>query len=121
MLIKKSLTTVALLASLLGASAAFAHAHLKSAEPAADSSVAAPKDLRLTFSEGVEATFTKVSLSKDGTEVAIKGLETPDADKNTLVVTPAAPLASGTYKVEWHAVSVDTHKSEGTYSFKVGQ
>ena len=42
MLIKKSLTTVALLASLLGASAAFAHAHLKSAEPAADSSVSAP-------------------------------------------------------------------------------
>ena len=121
MLIKKSLTTVALLASLLGASAAFAHAHLKSAEPAADSSVAAPKDLRLTFSEGVEATFTKVSLSKDGTEIAIKGLETPGADKKTLVVTPAAALANGTYKVEWHAVSVDTHKSEGTYSFKVGQ
>ena len=121
MLIKKTLTTVALLASLLGASAAFAHAHLKSAEPAADSKVAAPKDLRLTFSEGVEATFTKVSLSKDGTEIAIKGLETPDADKKTLVVTPAAALANGTYKVEWHAVSVDTHKSEGTYSFKVGQ
>ncbi|SFI21139.1 MULTISPECIES: copper homeostasis periplasmic binding protein CopC [unclassified Pseudomonas] len=121
MLIKKSLTTLALLASLLGASAAFAHAHLKSAEPAADSSVAAPKDLRLTFSEGVEATFTKVSLSKDGTEVAIKGLETPDADKKVLVVTPAAPLAAGTYKVVWNAVSVDTHKSNGEYSFKVGQ
>ena len=80
MLIKKALTTLALLTSLLGASAAFAHAHLKSAEPAANSSVAAPKDLRLTFTEGVEATFTKVSLSKDGTGIAIKGLETPDAD-----------------------------------------
>ena len=121
MLIKKTLTAVALLASLLGASAAFAHAHLKSSEPAADSTVAAPKDLRLTFSEGVEATFTKVSLSKDGTEVAIKGLATPDADKKTLVVTPAAPLADGHYKVVWNAVSVDTHKSNGEYSFKVGQ
>lgn len=121
MLIKKALTAVALLASLLGASAAFAHVHLKSATPAADSTVAAPADLRLTFSEGVEATFTKVSLSKDGTEVAIKGLETPDADKKTLVVTPAAPLAAGNYKVVWNAVSVDTHKSNGEYSFKVGQ
>ncbi|PMX26032.1 MULTISPECIES: copper homeostasis periplasmic binding protein CopC [unclassified Pseudomonas] len=121
MLIKKTLTAVALLASLLGASAAFAHAHLKSSEPAADSTVAAPKDLRLTFSEGVEATFTKVSLSKDGTEVAIKRLETPDADKKTLVVTPAAPLADGHYKVVWNAVSVDTHKSNGEYSFQVGQ
>lgn len=121
MMIKNVLTTVALLASLLGASAALAHAHLKSSEPAADSTVAAPADLRLTFSEGVEATFTKVSLSKDGTEVAIKGLETPDADKKILVVTPAAPLASGTYTVVWNAVSVDTHKSSGEYRFKVGQ
>ena len=77
--------------------------------------------MSLTFSEGVEATFTKVSLSKDGTEIAIKGLETPDADKKTLVVTPAAPLAAGNYKVVWNAVSVDTHKSNGEYSFKVGQ
>ncbi|CRM96254.1 Copper resistance protein C precursor [Pseudomonas sp. 22 E 5] len=121
MLIKKSLTAIALFASLLGASAAFAHAHLKSSEPAADSSGTAPKELRLTFSEGVEATFTKVSLSKDGTEVAIKGVETPDADKKVLVVTPAAPLAAGNYKVVWNAVSVDTHKSNGEYSFKVGQ
>ncbi|SDU90598.1 copper homeostasis periplasmic binding protein CopC [Pseudomonas mucidolens] len=121
MLIKKTLTTVSLLVSLMGASAAFAHAHLESSMPAADSTVSAPSDLRLTFSEGVEATFTKVSLSKDGTELAVKGLETPDTDKKTLVVTPAAPLAAGTYKVEWHAVSVDTHKSAGSYSFKVGQ
>lgn len=34
---------------------------------------------------------------------------------------PAAPLAAGTYKVVWNAVSVDTHKSNGEYSFKVGQ
>ncbi|WP_421555227.1 copper homeostasis periplasmic binding protein CopC [Pseudomonas kitaguniensis] len=121
MLIKKTLTTVALLASLLGASAAFAHAHLKNTTPAPHSTVAAPADLRLSFSEGIEATFTKVSLSKDGTEVAIKGLDTPDADKKTLVVTPAAPLAPGQYKVVWNAVSVDTHKSNGEYSFNVGQ
>ncbi len=121
MLIKKTLTAVALFASLLGASAAFAHAHLKASDPAADSSVSAPAALRLTFSEGIEATFTKVSLSKDGTEIAIKGLDTEGTDKKVLVVTPAAPLAAGNYKVVWNAVSVDTHKSNGEYSFKVGQ
>lgn len=121
MLFKKALTAVALLSCLLGASTAFAHAHLKSATPAADSHVAAPKDLRLNFSEGVEATFTKVSLSKDGTELAIKGLATEGADQKVLVVTPAAPLTNGTYTVQWHAVSVDTHKSQGSYRFTVGQ
>jgi len=77
--------------------------------------------LRLEFSEGVEATFTKVTLTKDGAAVPVKSLATEGSDKKTLVVTPAAPLTAGTYKVEWHAVSVDTHKSEGAYSFKVGQ
>ena len=120
MLIKKTLTIAALLASLLGASAAFAHAHLKSQTPAADSTVAAPADLRLTFSEGVEATFTKVTVTKDGAPVAVKPLTT-EGDKKTLIITPAAPLTAGEYKVEWHAVSVDTHKSNGEYSFKVGQ
>ena len=121
MLLKKTLTTVALLGSLFAASSVFAHAHLKDQAPAADSTVSAPSELRLVFSEGVEATFSKVSISKDGAPVPVKGLATEGSDKKTLIVTPAAPLAAGAYKVEWHAVSVDTHKSEGAYSFKVGQ
>ena len=92
-----------------------------SSAPAADSVVTSPQALRLVFSEGVEASFTQVSLSRDGAPVALNGLATEGADKKTLVVTPAAPLAAGTYKVDWHAVSVDTHKSAGSYSFKVGQ
>ncbi|MGE7957769.1 copper homeostasis periplasmic binding protein CopC [Pseudomonas sp. NPDC089530] len=120
-MLKKLLTASALLASLVAASSAFAHAHLKSQTPAADSTVSAPNELRLVFSEGVEAAFSKVSLSKDGTPVAVKGLATEGTDKKTLIVTPAAPLAAGDYKVEWHAVSVDTHSSEGSYRFKVGQ
>ncbi|WP_347912132.1 copper homeostasis periplasmic binding protein CopC [Pseudomonas grandcourensis] len=121
MLLKKTLTVTALLGSLLAASSVFAHAHLKSQTPAADSTVAAPTQLRLEFSEGIEASFTKVTLTREGTPVAVKALTTEGSDKKTLIVTPAAPLTAGAYKVEWHAVSVDTHKSEGAYAFKVGQ
>ncbi|MCU0074267.1 copper homeostasis periplasmic binding protein CopC [Pseudomonas koreensis] len=117
---KKLFTAGALLASLVVTSQAFAHAHLKSQTPAADSTVAAPADLRLVFSEGVEASFTKVTVTRDGAPVAVKPLTT-EGDKKTLIVTPEAPLTAGEYKVEWHAVSVDTHKSEGAYQFKVGQ
>ncbi|MNN97753.1 Copper resistance protein C precursor [compost metagenome] len=53
--------------------------------------------------------------------MAVKALTTEGSDKKILIVTPAAPLTAGAYKVEWHAVSVDTHKSEGAYAFKVGQ
>ncbi|MFP3678363.1 copper homeostasis periplasmic binding protein CopC [Pseudomonas sp. SIMBA_041] len=120
-MLKKALVTTALLGSLLAASSVWAHAHLKGQTPAADSTVSEPAELRLEFSEGVEATFTKVTLTKDGAAVPVKSLATEGSDKKTLVVTPAAPLTAGTYKVEWHAVSVDTHKSEGAYSFNVGQ
>ncbi|MGW8466257.1 copper homeostasis periplasmic binding protein CopC [Pseudomonas sp. CLCA07] len=120
-MLKKALTTAALLGSLLAVSSVWAHTHLKSQTPAADSTVSAPAQLRLEFSEGIEAAFTKVTLSKDGAPVPVKSLATEGSDKKTLIVTPAEPLTAGTYKVEWHAVSVDTHKSEGAYGFKVGQ
>ena len=120
-MLKKALTTTALLGSLLAASSVWAHTHLKSQTPAADSTVSAPAELRLVFSEGVEATFTKVTITKDGATVPVKSLATEGSDKKILIVTPAEPLTTGTYKVEWHAVSVDTHKSEGAYGFKVGQ
>ena len=29
-------------------------------------------------------------------------------------------LPPGTYRVRWHALSVDTHKTEGSFSFRVG-
>jgi methionine-rich copper-binding protein CopC len=120
-MLKKALITTALLGSLLAASSVWAHAHLKGQTPAADSTVSAPLELRLEFSEGVEVTFTKVTITKDGVAVPLKSLATEGSDKKILIVTPAAPLTAGAYKVEWHAVSVDTHKSEGAYGFKVGQ
>lgn len=120
MSLKNLFTATTLLASLLVGSSAFAHAHLKSSTPAADSTVTAPSELRLVFSEGVEAAFTQVKISKDGAPVEVKSLATEGADKKTLVVTPSpTPLRAGEYRVQWHAVSVDTHKSEGSYSFKV--
>jgi methionine-rich copper-binding protein CopC len=116
---KKALTAIALIVSLASISNVFAHAHLKSAIPAANSSVTGLKELRLNFSEGVEAKFTQITITDDGKPVGIKGIETDPNDKKLLIVTPEQPLKPGSYKVEWHAVSVDTHKSEGNYTFKI--
>jgi len=119
--LKKILGTVVLLGGFAATDSAFAHAHLKSETPAADSTVSAPSELRLVFSEGVEAALTKVELSSGGAKVEVKSIATDPADKKVLVVTPATALQAGDYQVNWHAVSVDTHKSNGEYSFKVGQ
>ena len=121
--LKLALACLPLLACLT-ATPAFAHAHLESQLPAAGSEVTTPKELRLTFSEGVEEKFTKVAISLDGpgtgTEIIqTQSVTTDPADKKVLIVVPAVPLAPGKYKIEWHAVSVDTHKSEGVYRFQV--
>lgn len=121
--VKLALSLLSLVACLTS-STAFAHAHLESQLPAAGSEVTTPKELRLNFSEGVEEQFTKVAISLDGPGVGTEIIQTQSvatdpADKKVLIVVPAVPLAPGNYKVEWHAVSVDTHKSEGVYRFKV--
>ncbi|MGE8348834.1 copper homeostasis periplasmic binding protein CopC [Pseudomonas helleri] len=117
--LKKILNASALVALMAGASTAFAHAHLEQATPAADSSASDVKVLRLQFSEGVEQAFSKVAVSHDGAPVALSSVKTEPADKKVLIVTPEQPLASGQYEVKWNAVSVDTHKSNGEYSFTV--
>jgi len=41
--------------------------------------------------------------------------------KRQLIVPISNSLQPGTYDVDWHAVSVDTHKVSGHFSFKVAQ
>lgn len=122
--LKHIVASLTLLASACLSGLAFAHAHLESQLPAADSTVTTPKELRLRFSEGIEEKFTKVSITSttpSGKTMveAVPDIATDPADNKILIVTPVAPLTAGQYKIEWHAVSVDTHKSEGNYSFTV--
>jgi methionine-rich copper-binding protein CopC len=110
--------------SAMGLIAGSAHAHptLTSARPAAGVSAASsPTDLRLTFSEDVVPRFSGVTLKDQGGKTIATGPATTDPkDKRQLVVPLKAPLTAGSYTVEWHAVSEDTHPAKGQYSFKVG-
>lgn len=102
------------------ATAAFAHAGLETAVPAQDATVAtAPSDLMLTFSESVSLAFTGVTVTgPDGAAVPL-GTATLDSAGTMLMVPVTGKLAPGVYKVEWHALSDDGHKSKGSYDFTV--
>ena len=39
--------------------------------------------------------------------------------RSEIVVPLQEPLAPGRYQVKWHAVSADTHKTQGQFSFEV--
>ena len=100
---------------------AFAHAHLNAAMPPANGTVAqAPSELDLTFSEGIDLKFTGVTVTGPGRAAVAPGAARRGAGGNvTLVVPLAAPLAAGTYRVDWHALATDGHKTTGSYSFSV--
>jgi methionine-rich copper-binding protein CopC len=105
--------------ALLGAAtAAAAHAHLVSSLPAADAAGPAPKTIVLTFSEKLEKRFSGAELSKDGAPLGSHGL-LEEKEGKVLTLTPNAPLSPGSYKVSWHAVSVDGHRTKGDVKFAV--
>ncbi len=112
--------TTYLLASLLIAglsTSAFAHAKLQQASPAAGDTLAtAPKQIALSFSEQLEPTFSGVAVTDAGghdVEAA------KPAIGGTSMTVALKPLAPGVYHVNWHAVAVDTHRTEGNYIFTV--
>ena len=99
----------------------FAHAFLNQAFPPVGGTVpTSPREIRLTFSEGVEPRFSGIEIAaSDGRAVAIGPAARDPADNKQLVVA-LPPLAPGRYRVSWHVVSVDTHRTEGEYTFTVG-
>jgi methionine-rich copper-binding protein CopC len=114
------LSTIAAVAALIATGPAFAHAHLKSAVPVPGSTVAAaPTEIDLTFSEGVNLKFTGIAVSGPKKE-AVKTGEAMLMDGDTMLMVPVqGALAAGTYKVDWHALSTDGHKTNGSFTFTV--
>ena len=108
------------LAFALAATAALAHAQLEKAVPAVGGSVASPNEIRLKFSEGVEPRFSGVALSAaDGVAQPLGKAAVDAADNSVLIVKIAKTLPPGVYTVNWHAVSVDTHHTQGSFEFTV--
>ena len=115
------LVTAALAGPPLAATPAFAHAALVSEVPAAAATVAASTtELRLSFSEALELSFSKVVVKgADGGPIATGTLGLDPNDPETLVVPLSAPLPKGVVTIEWTAVSTDGHKSKGSYSLTI--
>lgn len=110
----------ALIASTcLGAPAARAHAMLDHASPRVGSVVAAPSEVRLWFTLALEPRLSRAELrSPAGTVIATGAVER--ADPRQLAIR-ARGLAPGKYKVIWKVMSVDSHATQGDFSFEVAR
>ena len=104
---------------LFVAEAAYAHAFLEGAEPRVGSSVAAaPRQLSLWFTQDLEPAFSTVQVQDAaGARVDQGG---PRVGPRNVMRIGLKRLPPGTYRVLWRALSVDTHTTEGSFSFHVG-
>jgi copper resistance protein C len=98
-----------------------AHAYLDRAEPRVGSSVSsAPRQLSLWFTQALEPAFSGAEVRDSSGARVDQGARVDSADR-TLIRVPLRPLRPGSYKVHWRVLSVDTHTTEGSFSFQVGQ
>jgi methionine-rich copper-binding protein CopC len=120
---RNTIAIAALAALAIGALATSADAHpkLTSVSPATDApSKASPTEIKLNFSEGVIAKFSGLELKDEAGKTVATGVPVNDpADRRQLVVPLPRPLTAGHYSVTWHAVSEDTHRVKGEYSFEI--
>ena len=98
---------------------ASAHAFLAKAVPGVGSTVAsAPAELSIDFTEGVEPAFSHIEVSDAGGARVDRNDVHAEAGGSRLAVG-LKPLPPGRYRVGWQAVSVDTHRTQGSFSFTV--
>ena len=100
--------------------AALAHAHLDHASPAVGSQVArAPQEVVIWFTRAIEPAFSSIEVQNAAGAAMQVGKATAGPERTELRV-PLKPLPPGTYKVIWHVLSVDTHRTQGDFTFRVG-
>ena len=115
-----TVAVLAMLSAAMPAGAASAHAFLDHAVPAVGGTVsAAPAEVRLFFSEAIEPLFSGVELTTaDGAAIPTDATVVDPHDPMQLVLK-VPPLTPGRYRVRWHVVSVDTHRTEGGFTFEI--
>jgi hypothetical protein len=116
----RQLIVLAAAVSALAVGQAEAHARLILGSPKAGSTVAAPKELKLQYSETIVPADSSVSVAGPGGAAVATGKLALDAkDKRVVHVAFTTPPAAGAYKVSWKMKTPDGHTTEGDFAFTV--
>ncbi len=103
---------------LMAATLAFAHSEPVSMVPAANSTVSAPANVVVHFSEELEPKFSRLTLSNAAGTVISKAPSVVSADAK-VVTLPLPALTPGVYTVNWVSVALNSHRAQGKYKFTV--
>ena len=109
---------IPLLFSLATGEAA-AHAFLDHAEPRVGNKVAtAPREVTLWFTQKLEPAFSTITVTNAAGQRVDTGKTRVSGSQMSVSLRPGG---TGTYHVTWRVLSVDTHTTDGSFSFQVGQ
>src|ERR1700676_3863904 len=104
---------------LLVTGEASAHAFLDHAEPRVGNTVAtAPREVRLWFTQKLEPAFSTITVTNAVGQRVDTGKSRVSGNQMSVSLRSGG---AGTYRVTWRVLSVDTHTTDGSFTFQVGQ
>jgi methionine-rich copper-binding protein CopC len=104
---------------MLASGTAQAHAFLDRAEPRVGNKIAAPpREVTLWFTQKLEAAFSSITVTNAAGERIDSGKARVSGNQMSISLRAGG---TGTYHVNWHVLSVDTHTTDGNFTFQVGQ
>lgn len=113
------LTAIVPLLLLLATGEATAHAFLDHAEPRVGNKVATPPHkVTLWFTQKLEPAFSSVTVTDSAGKRVDTGKPRVSGEEMSVSLRSGG---TGTYHVNWHVLSVDTHTTNGNFTFQVGQ
>jgi methionine-rich copper-binding protein CopC len=99
---------------------ASAHAFLDHADPKVGATVTAPPaQIKAWFTQHLEPAFSTMQVLDGNGKQVDKNDAHVDSDDTSLLIVSLPTLSAGTYTVKWQVVSVDTHRTHGTFQFTV--
>ncbi|WP_246230115.1 copper resistance CopC family protein [Bradyrhizobium cytisi] len=97
---------------------ASAHAFLDHAEPRVGNRVAsAPREVTLWFTQKLETAFSSVTVTGPSGQRVDAGKARVSGNQVSVSLKSGG---AGTYHVNWRVLSVDTHTTDGSFTFQVG-
>jgi copper resistance protein C len=115
---RSSLIAIAPLSLVLAAGEAQAHAFLDHAEPRVGNKVGnPPRELTLWFTQKLEPAFSSVTVTGPSGQRVDAGKARVSGNQMSVSLKGGG---AGTYHVNWRVLSVDTHTTDGSFSFDVG-
>ena len=103
---------------LLATGEASAHAFLDHAEPRVGNKVdAAPREVTLWFTQKLEPAFSTITVTNAAGQRVDTGKTRVSGNQMAISLRAGG---AGTYHVTWRVLSVDTHTTDGNFTFQVG-